>query len=107
MEGNIISGVTVQTRIASSSDGIDAPAGERGPGGAGSKVGCRDAWRGNVAFRDTGAIDDPFVIGLDHLFKIGIGQHARWYVTPDGGNHRFESSHQKAVGNLLLCSDRE
>ena len=69
--------------------GVDAALAERGFGGAGGEIGSGDVRRGDVALGDAGAVDDPFVVGLDHFFEIGIGQHAGRNVAPERGDFRF------------------
>ena len=62
-----MSGVTVQTRIASSSDGIDPALLERDLGGLHGHVGRGDLRRRDVALKDADALDNPFVVGVHHL----------------------------------------
>ena len=71
------SGVTVQTMMASSSGGVDAALRQRAPGGLHRHVGSRHLRIRDVALADAGALQDPLVVGIDHLFQILVGEHAR------------------------------
>ncbi len=80
-----MSGVTVQTRIASSSDAVDAALLERDLGGLDGHVRSGDAGGGDVALRNSDALHNPLVGGVDHLFEILIGQHVGRSVAAQRG----------------------
>ncbi len=52
----------------------------------GGEVGRRDARIDDVALADAGALQDPFVAGLDHLLEIGVGQDFRRDIGGEAGN---------------------
>ena len=41
---------------------------------------------GDPPFLDAGAFDDPFVVGIDHLFQIGVGQPLFGKTHADAGD---------------------
>ena len=65
--GKVLSGVAVASTIRSMSATVEAGVGERPPRRRGAEVGGQFAVRGDVALLDAGALDDPFVGGVDHL----------------------------------------
>ena len=56
------------------------------PGRLGRQVAGGDTLAGDVALPDAGALHDPLIGRLDHLFQVGIGQQARRDVCSQGGN---------------------
>ena len=72
-----MSGVTVQTMMASMVGGVDATLGEGAFGGGDGHIGRGDVGIGDVALADAGALDDPLVVGFDELFEVLIGEDAR------------------------------
>ena len=77
VEGKNMSGVTVQTRMASSSGGVDAALRQRALGRFDRHIGGGHVRVGDMPLRDPGALQNPLIVGLDHLFEIVIGQDAR------------------------------
>ena len=75
-----MSGVTVQTRIASSSRAVDAALGQRRASRFDGQVRGGDVRGGDVALGNSDALQNPFVAGLDHLFEIVVGEHAGRHV---------------------------
>ena len=70
-------------------DGFDFGGVEAAPGEAvargfnGEIAGC-GAGVDDVALADAGALGDPLVVGGDHGFEVGVGQQARWNISPYG-----------------------
>src|SRR5687767_9410330 len=60
---------------------------ERPARGDRGQVGGELALRGNMAFADAGALDDPLVGGVDHRRQIAIRQHLLRKITPNPTNH--------------------
>ena len=87
--GEQMSGVTVQTMIASSSVASmpRCASAQRAASIAMSEVAI--SGRGDVALADAGALHDPLVVGVDHLFQVLIGQHARRRIAPERADFRL------------------
>jgi hypothetical protein len=66
-----MSGVTVPTMMTSMSAGV-SPA---------FSMALSAAWIDDVPLPDSRALQNPLVRGVDHLLEIGVGQHARRYVS--------------------------
>jgi len=49
---------------------------ERGARRCRGKVAGELAFGGDMAFTDAGTFDDPLIVGVDQLFKIGVGENA-------------------------------
>ena len=84
-----MSGVTVQTMIAFTSDGIDPALGERAAGGLDRHVGGRHSGLGDVALPDPDAFHDPLVVGVDQLFQVLLGQHVGRSVAAERSDFRL------------------
>ena len=74
-----MSGVTVATMMASRSEAAmprsaSAFARPRPP------VAGRHTLVHEVAFADADPLHDPLVVGVDHLFQVGVGEKAGWNV---------------------------
>ncbi len=78
-----MSGVTVQTMIASSSVASMPRSCEHDARGFDRHIGRRDFGRGDVALRNSGSLENPLVAGVDHFLEILIGQHARRHVAAE------------------------
>jgi hypothetical protein len=39
-----------------------------------------------MAFADAGPFHNPFVVGVHHLFKVGVGQKAGWDVSAESAD---------------------
>ena len=68
-------------------DGIDAGAHQRLLGGGNAEVGGQLVVAGDVPLANAGALDDPFVAGVDDLRQIGIGHHALGKMGADAADH--------------------
>ncbi len=71
-----MSGVTVQTMMASKFAGGDAALLERDLRRFRSHVGRSHFRRGDVPLGDADALQDPFIRGVDQLLQILIGQQS-------------------------------
>ena len=81
-------------RDGADDDGVDvgganAALGERATGGFDGHVGGGHFGGGDVALADAGALDDPLVVGLDHLFEVLVGEHARRDIAAERGDFRL------------------
>ena len=84
VEGNIMSGVTVQTMMASRSRWPRCRAAASAHRRRLDRhVGGGHLGRGDVALANARALQNPLVVGLDHLFQVLIGQHARRRVATE------------------------
>ncbi len=72
-----MSGVTVATMIASISLGVDAALRETLLRGFGGKIAGGDTLLHDVTLADAGALHDPLVVGIHHLFEVGVRQQLR------------------------------
>ena len=75
VEGNIMSGVTVPTMMTSTSVGCDAARGQAFFCGLNADVADAQSLGEHVPLADTGPLDDPLVVGVDHLFEVLIGEN--------------------------------
>ena len=67
-------------------DGIDAGAHQRLLGGGDAEVGRELVVAGDVALTDAGALDDPFVGGVDDLREVGVGHDALGQMGADAAD---------------------
>ena len=77
----------------------DAALGEALSGGFDGHIAGGLSFGDEVAFADTGALNDPLVIGFDHLFEVGVGKDTLRDVSAEGadfGAPRLIRSHGKA-----------
>src|SRR6185436_17082718 len=56
-----------------------------------------DARIDDVALADAGALKDPFVVGLDQLFEVGVGEHSRRDVRREAGDARTRQRARRGV----------
>ena len=84
-----MSGVTVQTMMALTSDASmpRCASAQRAASIAMSEVAISGA--GDVALADAGPLQDPLVVGLDHLFQILVGENARRRIAAERGDFRL------------------
>ena len=84
-----MSGVTVQTMMASSSVASmpRCASAHLAASIAMSEVAISGV--GDVALANAGALQDPLVVGLDQLFQILVRQHARRGIAPERGDFRL------------------
>ena len=80
-------GEEVVRRDRADDDGVElgrrhAALGEGAFGGLNGHVGSGHLGPHDMALADSGAIHDPLVVGLDHLFEVLVGEHARRSVAP-------------------------
>jgi hypothetical protein len=47
----------------------------------------------DTPFLDTGAFDNPFVAGVDHLRQFGIAQNVRRHIAVHAGDRGFRFPH--------------
>ena len=85
MDGNNISGVTVHTMIALTSEASmpRLASATRAASTAISDVAI--SGRRDVAFGDADAVHDPFIGRLDHLLQVGIRQDAGRHMDAERG----------------------
>ncbi len=74
VDGKTISGVMVAQMIRSISLRFEAGGGDGLAGGGGGEGSGGFAFGGDAALVDAGALGDPFVVGVDHLRQIVVGQ---------------------------------
>ncbi len=86
VEGNGMSGVMRGDDDQINLVGGDAGHFHRALGGLGGEVGGEFVRGGDAAFLDAGARGDPFVRGLDHFFKFGVGQDFFRHIRADAGD---------------------
>ena len=86
VDGNIMSGVTVHTIIASTSEASMPRLRQRDPRGLHGHVGSGHVRRRDVPLRNADPLDNPFVGRFDHLFEVGVRQHAGRYVNAERRN---------------------
>jgi hypothetical protein len=60
--------------------GGDSTLGESSPGGFGSQIARCHTFVDNMTLANSDAAHDPFVVGIDHFFEVGVGQKAGWNV---------------------------
>ena len=61
----------------------------------------------NMPFLDFGPLDDPLIVGVDHLRQIGVGQHILGDVTVnpgDGGATRGPTCDFRFFGLLTIAA---
>ena len=75
-----MSGVTVPTMITSMSSGVRPAFSIAFSRRFSREIAGRDPGVDDVTLLDAGALQDPLVGGLDHLFQIGIGQQLRRHI---------------------------
>jgi hypothetical protein len=46
-----------------------------------------------MTFGDSGSGSDPFIGGVDHLFKVSIGQQFLWNITSHSSNGSSDFFH--------------
>ncbi len=66
--------------------GLDAAGGEAAAGGFDGEVAGGDAFVDEMTLADAGALDDPLVVGFDHLFEVCVGEDPGWNVSAEGGD---------------------
>ncbi len=71
--------------------GFDAALAEEIAGGFGGEVAGGYPFVDDVTLADAGAVGDPFVVGGDHLFEIGVSEKAWRNVGPYSGNFGADS----------------
>src|SRR5258708_15095067 len=64
--------------------GGPAASSQRFFGGLGREVGGSHAFIHDVPLANAGSLDDPLVVGVNHLFEIGVGQQSRRDVGSKG-----------------------
>ena len=99
-----MSGVVVPTTMKSMSAGVSPARSIALHRRLARQVGRRDAGIDDVALADAGALQDPFVAGIDHLLEIGVGEHARRHVGRQAGDARAA---QRARGGRRGYHSRE
>ena len=70
----------------------DILAGQELARGSGGQIGRSDAFLGDVAFADAGALPNPGIVGFHQLFQIGIGHHPGRHIPAHTGNLRCNAS---------------
>ena len=66
-------------------DEVDVVGRQRGalnrfPGRLNGKIRCGHARIDDMPLADTGALEDPFIAGVDHALEVGVGEHARRHI---------------------------
>ena len=80
VDGNNMSGRDRAHQDGVQIRGVDPALLERLARGLHRQIRSGDVGIGDVALGDSGALQNPLIVGLDHLLQVVVGEHARGHV---------------------------